>query len=299
MSNVIQIGPLRLPVPILFFLISLGLIYLLTRILKYEKKKRSFITNIVFNGALILFGVWKLSVIFSSFKSVVKNPLALLYLPGSNTALVFGIIAALLYAVLKVYKSNERSAAVKGVVLGVVLALTITTAGSLLFSSFFSMNSQSSRSSLSFYSDEEKHIILKSINGEEIDLSKEDGKITVLNFWASWCPPCKAEIPELNEFLEILSTYSLTDKVSFYTVNLTSSEKNLGDVKKMIDSYGIFFPVLLDSSGAVQQRFFVSSVPTTIIFNSAGMEIKRFQSAVTSSLLLSEVKAALKAEIAE
>ena len=82
-------------------------------------------------------------------------------------------------------------------------------------------------------------------NGEIVDLSDFYGKPIVLNFWASWCPPCKSEMPYLEKAYE---TYG--DDLSFLMVNLTDGEKETVETAdEFIDESGYTFPVYYDTKG--------------------------------------------------
>ncbi|WP_052137977.1 TlpA family protein disulfide reductase [Heyndrickxia ginsengihumi] len=108
---------------------------------------------------------------------------------------------------------------------------------------------------------------LKNLNNETIHLSDFKGKKVILNFWATWCPPCKKEMPLLEE---VYKKYPSTVKI--VSVNIDPQ----ADVKRYIQNTGITFPVLLDENGDVNEVYNVMTVPTTYLINGQG-EIKQIQ----------------------
>ncbi|PWM86057.1 MAG: TlpA family protein disulfide reductase [Coprobacillus sp.] len=102
-------------------------------------------------------------------------------------------------------------------------------------------------------------------DGNEVRLSDYFGKPIVLNFWASWCPPCKAEMPHFeNAFQE------RTD-IQFLMVNMTtSSRESLKAAKAFIAEEGYTFPVLFDTEGAAAAAYGASSLPITFFIDKNG-----------------------------
>ncbi|MFD1423608.1 TlpA family protein disulfide reductase [Laceyella tengchongensis] len=82
---------------------------------------------------------------------------------------------------------------------------------------------------------------LRTIDGKKIELYRNQGKPTIINFWATWCPPCKKEMPY---FQKAYDQYK--DKVNFIMVNETSQEKDETKIKPFLDKHGYTFPVVLD-----------------------------------------------------
>ena len=117
---------------------------------------------------------------------------------------------------------------------------------------------------------------LRSLDGQSITVGSSDN-ITILNFWATWCPPCRSEMPELNEFV---LQYSGT--VTFYVINLREESEVVNDFM-YTNQYSI--PVLLDSDGAVGDLFKVQYIPTTIVVDRNGVVKYRKSGPVTKSEL--------------
>lgn len=104
---------------------------------------------------------------------------------------------------------------------------------------------------------------LKSMSGENIRLSEMRGKVVMINFWATWCAPCRKEMPLLN------ALYNKHKNSGFVLlgVNIDNSPKN---GEKMAKKLGINFPILFDNSKKVSETYKVSAMPFTIILDKSG-----------------------------
>jgi len=105
---------------------------------------------------------------------------------------------------------------------------------------------------------------LKALDGSTVKLSSLKGKVVVLDFWASWCPPCRQEMPELEQLWQ-----NVKDKnVIIFGVNQRESAEVAGQAA---DSFGVTFPIVLDSNGATGNAYGVSGIPTLVIIDGAGV----------------------------
>jgi thiol-disulfide isomerase/thioredoxin len=107
---------------------------------------------------------------------------------------------------------------------------------------------------------------LKRLAEGEASLSELRGRPVLVNFWASWCKPCRAEMPE------IISAYQAHRDAGLevLAVNLTDQER-MKDVRKFTAEVGLPFTVLLDQKGDVRERYGLTAVPTSIFIDSAGV----------------------------
>ncbi len=121
---------------------------------------------------------------------------------------------------------------------------------------------------------------LKEIEGQKLNLKTviSKNKVTIVNFWATWCPPCRAEIPE---FIEFAKKYK-TEKVALLAVNIKEDSKK---VKEFAKEAGMNFPILLDSDGKVAEAYQIYAVPTTFFIDSSGKIREKVEGSVDLSRL--------------
>ena len=118
-------------------------------------------------------------------------------------------------------------------------------------------------------------------NGKSVKLSDYVGKPIVLNFWASWCGPCKSEMPEFQEVYE-----EMGDEVQFLMVNATVSGDTVAGAKSFIQQYGYTFPVLFDTTGEALQVYGVDAFPTTWFLDKEGNPVVYAVGAISKASLL-------------
>ena len=122
---------------------------------------------------------------------------------------------------------------------------------------------------------------LEDLQGNTVRLSDFRGKKVLVNFWASWCPPCKAEMPHLQKFY---GEYQSKDVV-ILGVNLTAIEKHPDNAQKFAQAQQLTFPIVLDREGAVMQTYQVYAYPTTYVLDSDGVIREIFQGAMTYDMM--------------
>ena len=123
--------------------------------------------------------------------------------------------------------------------------------------------------------------------GETLQLSAFRGKKVILNFWATWCPPCKAESPEFEKFYED----NKDQNVVILSVNLTSEEREKGDVENFIHKYHLTYPVALDLNREASGLYRISAIPTTYLIDSSGILQQKFVGQISYDALAEAVAA--------
>ena len=127
---------------------------------------------------------------------------------------------------------------------------------------------------------------LKTTSGKEMKLSEFRGKKVILNFWASWCPPCKAEMPHMQEFY----VENKESNAALLSVNLTTAEKKSSDVAKFVDEYELTFPVLLDEEGHIGQIYQAYAIPTSYLIDSRGIIRKKIVGPMDKEMMTELIK---------
>ena len=124
------------------------------------------------------------------------------------------------------------------------------------------------------------------LDGSEVAINAAmDKKIYVINFWATWCPPCRAEMPELNEFAK-----KHEGEVTFYAVNLQEPKDA---VDKFLKDNGYTMPVLLDLKGEAAEVYKVRAIPTTYVVDKDGtILLKKIGGTTAAELETALVRAA-------
>lgn len=106
---------------------------------------------------------------------------------------------------------------------------------------------------------------LKTLDGKQVELSDYKGKKVMLNFWATWCPPCKKEMPDMEKYAQ-----QAGDDVVVLAVNIDPEN----DVQAFVEDNGITFTIPLDSQSAknpVNERYRILSIPTTYFIDKEGI----------------------------
>lgn len=119
------------------------------------------------------------------------------------------------------------------------------------------------------------------LDGNEVNLTDFFGKPIIVNFWASWCGPCKMEMPDFNEAYQ---TYK--DDITFLMVNMTDgSRETVEKASTFIEESGYIFPVYYDTEYSAAITYSVSSLPTTYFIDADGYLIAHARGAIDSSTL--------------
>jgi thiol-disulfide isomerase/thioredoxin len=103
-------------------------------------------------------------------------------------------------------------------------------------------------------------LVLKDLDGREHRLSDYKGRVVVVNFWATWCDPCREEMPSLNRLKARLGDAPLV----ILAVNLAEGEARVGEFVKKVP---LDFPVLLDRDGSVSRAWRARLLPYTVVLD--------------------------------
>lgn len=120
---------------------------------------------------------------------------------------------------------------------------------------------------------------------KRVSLSDKFGKPIVVNFWASWCGPCRSELPHFDKLAG-----ELVGKVEFMMVDLTDGEGDtMEGVKEFVSENGYTFPVYYDTDGSAADTYGVYSIPMTLFIDRNGSLVDSHIGAMTESMLRSYI----------
>ena len=113
-------------------------------------------------------------------------------------------------------------------------------------------------------------LTLETLDGASIDLAKQDGRLLLVNFWATWCAPCREEIPDLKALHSDLEEDGLT------VIGVALDRKGREVVDPFVDQHEINYPIVVDAEGTAEAEFGpIPGLPTTILVTPDGQITKR------------------------
>lgn len=110
---------------------------------------------------------------------------------------------------------------------------------------------------------------LKNLQGEHVSLSDYHGKVVLLNFWATWCAPCRKEMPSMEKLWQTYRKQGL--------VILAVSTDNGGEsrIRNFVGRLNLTFPILLDAASLASDRYQVSGIPVSFLIDRQGRIVDR------------------------
>ena len=135
---------------------------------------------------------------------------------------------------------------------------------------------------------------VKDGSGNDVKLSDLFGKPIVLNFWASWCPPCKSEMPHFEKVFQ-----EMGDEVTFMMVDMVGGRETKASGQKYIAEQGFTFPVYYDEAQDAAGTYGISAIPTTIFIDTQGNLVAGAQSAIDEETLRYGISLAQDASAAQ
>lgn len=108
-----------------------------------------------------------------------------------------------------------------------------------------------------------RNLVLKNQNGETINMNELEGKVVFINFWATWCPPCIAEMPNINKLYQ---QYEEDEDVVFLMISL---DRQFGTAKKFLENKGFAFDIQ-EPQGKLPSDFKTRGIPITYVLGKDG-----------------------------
>lgn len=165
----------------------------------------------------------------------------------------------------------------------VILFLTFTTTLSIT-------ESQSSQSHNKSKADKAPDFTLLTLTGEKVKLTDYEDKIVILDFWASWCGPCRIGIPDL---VSIQKEYKDDVVVIGISLDQPSTQRN---IKPFIDHFGINYPIVLGTIDVVVAYGNIQAIPTSFIIDKERNIVKKHIGLVPKEMIVREINSLLKQE---
>lgn len=291
MDTTIVLGPVVVPGVLIAIITALLFSRIaLTRLSKSSEEAVRWILDRGTTALFLAFIVWKVWPIVPWWSEIVDDPAILLRIPGGSTGVLLGAVAAAIVIApgIVMRRDLRRPAAIAALALAVGFA-----AGSAVVNTIASTTATQRGASTAPAADTAEFL-----DGSTAPLLSSE-RPTVITFWASWCGPCRAELPIKKRFYEEYAaggtlgalqseeTGSGGDgdidddddsmrRVRFVSVNMTNTESSVAAVGTYVEEHAIRYPVALDRSGALASAFAVRGTPTTIVLDSSGSVIARW-----------------------
>lgn len=125
-------------------------------------------------------------------------------------------------------------------------------------------------------------LVLNDLSGKQVRLSDFTGRPVLINAWATWCPPCRAEMPDLHEFF-------LEHRAAGFTLLAINAGESQSTVSEFITQTGFTFPVLLDPNSNTLSRLGIFSYPTSILIGRDGIVKTIRPGMLTPEMLQAEI----------
>jgi thiol-disulfide isomerase/thioredoxin len=120
-----------------------------------------------------------------------------------------------------------------------------------------------------------KNVIFKDINQKDVNLDTFKGKLLILNFWATWCAPCKEEMPSLDD----LQSNTKFNNLKIFPINI--GKENISKSEFFFKELNIKnLDIYIDAPVTLAKKFSLRGVPTTILFNKEGKEFARIMGSI-------------------
>ena len=128
---------------------------------------------------------------------------------------------------------------------------------------------------------------LTDLDGHPVSLAALKGKVVIIDFWATWCPPCVGEMPDMNRLYK-----ELKDK-NFTVVGISMDTGSERPVKALADKMGIAYPILMGSNNIAKQFGEIIGIPVSFLVDRQGKVIKRYDGPRGYNVFLEDIEEVL------
>jgi peroxiredoxin len=115
------------------------------------------------------------------------------------------------------------------------------------------------------------------LEGKEFDIASEKGNVVLLNLWATWCAPCRAEIPELQRM------YNENSARGFKAIGVSLDDTGVASVKEFVAAQKMTYPIVIDPEGKLANIFQTSIIPTTVLIDREGKIVWKQYGAISAN----------------
>lgn len=129
-------------------------------------------------------------------------------------------------------------------------------------------------------------LMLQSLDGRPASLNDYRGQVVMINFWATWCPPCRAEMPDMEQVYQ-------EKKQQGFAVLAVNIQEARDPITEFVNRFGLSFPVLMDTKGEVTQQYGIYSLPTSYFIDQQGRIAELNVGALSKSAISKKVEALL------
>jgi thiol-disulfide isomerase/thioredoxin len=256
----VQLGPVTLQTDTFLVLVAalVGIALVALRFRAERDRRRLFFNHLGTAALLVLLG-WKVFPLFYSFGEMIRHPLTLLYTPGGTPGLLLGLLLGALYVGVVILRGRRRRTPARRLLSpSLVFAAGFIPVSGLLLGSASALRAER-------VAEPAAPFAATTVQGQEVRLDDLRGKTVILNFWATWCPPCRAELPTLIAFNEELRGRD----VKLVGIAVGPSQTP-GAVKPFMQQAGVDYPVILDADRGIAARYGVRTLPTTVVISPGG-----------------------------
>ena len=128
------------------------------------------------------------------------------------------------------------------------------------------------------------NFVLKDINGKIVSLSDFKGKVVIVDFWATWCPPCQAEIPHFQ------ALYKENSQKGLVIIGVALDKGGMKVVKPFVEGKGVTYPIVMGTEEVVNRYGGVRGIPTTFIIDRKGYIVEKIVGYRDKSFFESAIK---------
>ena len=244
--------------------------YLALHLMEKDKKVRQFWVSRTLTALTVSIILWKLAPLWTRWETVFSNPLLLLSMNAGLAGILGGLFAFCVIVWLSLVQIRRQRPHVRRAPLLVPVSAGLLMVALVTFVEPLVIPRPGSDPGPALQT------LVPDLEGRTHALSDWRGKVVVINFWATWCPPCLAELPEFQSFVQKPSS-----KIVLLGVNLIATEKaGEKSVVQFATKHKMSWAQLLDPKGDLQKAFEVTSIPTTVVLDPDGRVVDRRVGAV-------------------